>query len=987
MSNHYATTPDVQELIETLRNRYPRGAECDTVLELIQNNSDLAQQIRTVQTHSTELLGMSFQKYLLQQGLLRQRQSAEEDPSVVSDPDDLPAMLVQRAQEKGRRKSTDLKPDFSIFDEEPSVVEIPLSNATVRSEPVAENRASITNGQAAEVHKTMYRYDPRLEVTTMDGRHIGFIAAAKLRGITTMKRIGFGKAWDARLKVGTDDKICVIFPRELAIRDTCFPERTMLYNWKRKDFDLNRLPVQDALFSVQVNAGIYITACDDDVCRQYREFKTEHSEVFARQMILKEADAYEKQCIADNVDEPEPFFENGSSLALLESIPLGTEFEVKIDTVYLKIPNGSWGALHVGGSEEYAYPVPAFVLFHHGVRIANIPLVMHSDDMKTSYSAFWAFWKWCKEPTLKPRAWLVNFHELDVIWDTDLTCTFIISFFPGTERPADELDLQQAWSYNRYPESPLSVAQLMDMFAKVEKIDLSRYDADGRSRLPVKFRDGTGGILPLGMFTVDPEEEKDEDGREWMTIDQVHESIDPPPPPKENYFVLLTKPEFSQFVFVTGTHVGKRPQICLTLNTGDELKIVREPKNPYDANAIAVCTTKGETCGYIPAKMARWISPVLDAGVIRVKDARVEWATDWGRENFAQLEITIFFSIDNTRYAVVAWRGNPGDAPEIPFLVMGRDPDNPDGLFLIDDYNRNRAMWMAGRAYCDEAFSENDDSETEPTPADNTLSPKERARSKTGDDEYIVNLYVLMTNDQKLRKRRRPQTEFCDIYQNDMPLLAKVDIAALRKELLLELKDEARCAQYAARFLERTLEERFYMSTRNLFYLLDGSELDKQAAWAIENTKEWYRADEYAEVCRLMNATLEEIRLDVEDTMIKADRRWSTFSAARRALHICLTDKADDGSDVDSTASDFQLFIDSTVVNIYLRRDETRNSVQVLDTFPWFWGITVRDVWEEAFKNEPRDLRDAPADTDLIVNQAIAQIREKYSTLTTGMID
>ena len=51
--------------------------------------------------------------------------------------------------------------------------------------------------------------------------------------------------------------------------------------------------------------------------------------------------------------------------------------------------------------------------------------------------------------------------------------------------------------------------------------------------------------------------------------------------------------------------------------------------------------------------------------------------------------------------------------------------------------------------------------------------------------------------------------------------------------------------QYAERFRERTLEERFYMSTRNLFYMLEGSELDEQAAWAIENTKEWYRAGEY----------------------------------------------------------------------------------------------------------------------------------------------
>lgn len=984
MAEHYVAIPDVQGLIELLRSRYSQGAECDTVLELTRNNPDLAQQIRTVQTRSMELLGMSFQKYLLQEGLLREKQSAAGDVPAESGLDDFMVKLAQRAQENDQRKATDWKPDFSIFEEGSVVVEIPLSDATIRSEPVAENRAAITDGQAAEVHKIMYRYDPRMEVTTMDGRHIGFIAASKLRGITSVKRIGFGQAWDARLKVGADGKVCVIFPRELAMRDTCFPERTMLYNWKRKDFDLKMCPIRDALFSVQVNADIYITACGDDVYRQYMEFKMNHAEKFARQMILKEADAYEKQCIVDNIDEPEPFFENGSSLALLENIPLGTEVEVKIDTVYIRVPNDSWRALHAGGTEEYAYPVPAFVLFHHGVRLANIPLVMQSDDVKTSYSAFWAFWKWCKEPTLNPRAWLVNFHAPDAIWETDLTCTFAIGFFFGTEQPRGELDLQRAWSYDRYPEGDLPVAQLMDVFARTERIDLSQYDADGSSQLPLEFRDGTGGTLPLGMFTVDPEEEKEDRTRNWMTIDQVYKSIDPPPPPKENHFVLLTKSEFSQFVFVAGTHVGNRPQICLHLRGGEELKIVREPENPYDRNAIAIYNTKGEQCGFVPAKMARWITPVLDAGVIWVKSAKVEWVTDWGEKNFAQLEITILFGIDNTRNVVVAWCGNPADAPEIPFLVMGKDPENPEGLFLIDDYNRNRAMWMAGRAYCDEAFGENDDLEAEPTPADNMLNPKERAKSKTGDDEYIVNLYVLLTNDKKLRRLRRSQTEFCDIYQKDMPMLAKVDIAALRKELLAELKDEARCVQYAERFRERTLEERFYMSTRNLFYMLEGSELDEQAAWAIENTKEWYRAGEYPGVRRLMDATLGDIRLDVEDAMIKSDRSWTEFSAARRALHICLTDKSDDDSDMDPTVSDFQLFIDSAVVDLCLRRDETRNSVLVLDTFPWYWGVTVRDIWEEAFKNEPRDLRDVPTDTDLIVNRAIAQVRKKHPSMEVG---
>lgn len=896
---------------------------------------------------------------------------------------------------------------------------VKLSSLTIRSEDVAANRKTVVDGQAVEVHKIQYRYAPQLEVITMDGKHLGFLPDSALRGITTLKCMEFGQAWDARLEVSANGSLGVSFPKNLVMKETAFPERSMMYNWDREDFDLSDCPVQDAEFSVQVHAGIYATACDDDIYRQYREFKANHAEELARQVILKDSEDYEEHEVENEAAGPEPFYANESSLALLENIPLGTEFDVKIDTVYLDIPNGSRAAMHADDTERYAYPVPAFVLFHKGVRVANAPLVMQSDDKKTSFSAFWAFWKWSCEPTLKARAWLVNFYKPDVIWETDLTCTFAIGFFSGTERIGGELDLRQAWSYYRDPQDPLPVAQLMDLFGRTEKIDLSQYNANGDSKLYLKFQDGTGGTMPLGMFTVDPEETEDAGKREWMTIDQVSESIDPPPPPEKSPFALITDDEFTQFVYVTGTHVGKRPQTCLRLKMGEQVKIVREPQNAYDSNAIAVCNTKGEQCGYVPANMARWIAPVLDAGIIKVKDARVEWATDWGQRSIVQLEITIFFSIDNTRFNVVAWRDDPASAPDIPFLVMGIDPKNPDGLFLIDVYNQSSKMWNEGLAYCDEAFGvKKDFAEQPPVPQeresaadtdrtcsaavgksakkmpveeksaeeaqssskpDTAASVKQKARQKIGRDDYIVNMYVILTNEKKLGKLRRTQKELYEIYQDDMILLAKADVAKLRKVILAEMDDETLCASYVEQFMKRPLKERFAMSTRNLFNVSEGVELDELAAWAIENTKEWYQENEYGEVRRLMDESLAEVKENADTELSQVDSAWTRFQTAKRSLRLYLTDKEEDGSSVDLDARSFQAFIGATVVDVRLRKDGSYISCKAVDTIPWYWGVTVRDIWEEALKNEPLDLRDeSDDDTDIIIEQAITQIREKY---------
>lgn len=50
------------------------------------------------------------------------------------------------------------------------------------------------------------------------------------------------------------------------------------------------------------------------------------------------------------------------------------------------------------------------------------------------------------------------------------------------------------------------------------------------------------------------------------------------------------------------------------------LTFKREPNNPYDNNAIRVCARNIQTgkyveCGYIPAKTAKTLAPLMDAGI------------------------------------------------------------------------------------------------------------------------------------------------------------------------------------------------------------------------------------------------------------------------------------------------------------------------------------------------------------------------------------
>lgn len=47
---------------------------------------------------------------------------------------------------------------------------------------------------------------------------------------------------------------------------------------------------------------------------------------------------------------------------------------------------------------------------------------------------------------------------------------------------------------------------------------------------------------------------------------------------------------------------------------GEELKLVPEPTNPYDPNAIKVCRTNGEQLGYLPAEQAARFTHDIEIG-------------------------------------------------------------------------------------------------------------------------------------------------------------------------------------------------------------------------------------------------------------------------------------------------------------------------------------------------------------------------------------
>jgi single-stranded-DNA-specific exonuclease len=64
---------------------------------------------------------------------------------------------------------------------------------------------------------------------------------------------------------------------------------------------------------------------------------------------------------------------------------------------------------------------------------------------------------------------------------------------------------------------------------------------------------------------------------------------------------------------VVGVTYDNRQDVVARLHVGERVRLCREPRNPYDRNAIRVENGRGEQIGYIRRELAAVLAPSLDA--------------------------------------------------------------------------------------------------------------------------------------------------------------------------------------------------------------------------------------------------------------------------------------------------------------------------------------------------------------------------------------
>lgn len=250
--------------------------------------------------------------------------------------------------------------------------------------------------------------------------------------------------------------------------------------------------------------------------------------------------------------------------------------------------------------------------------------------------------------------------------------------------------------------------------------------------------------------------------------------------------------------------------------------------------------------------------------------------------------------------------------------------------------------------------------------------------------DYTVTMYIILTDEKKLGRYKRAQKEFCELYQEHFPLIAEKEIIQLRKEIYEVFDDKEVTEAYKKQFKQRSVEDRFNITTEILYndYKIRG--IDVQSEWALANSNKWFSTAEREEVQKLMDELLEKERTDMKEQLESLDSSFVDFSICRQYLRIVIDQNYDRSYKIEPDFDNFEIkVLMSAVGHVELSRTQGMATVSlaISNSFPWFWGVTIRDIWETAFANQIVDNCPTASCTAIYPERILDCIRYKYNDM------
>lgn len=272
--------------------------------------------------------------------------------------------------------------------------------------------------------------------------------------------------------------------------------------------------------------------------------------------------------------------------------------------------------------------------------------------------------------------------------------------------------------------------------------------------------------------------------------------------------------------------------------------------------------------------------------------------------------------------------------------------------------------------------------------AEREKAHKKAAALAVGKSEKdVVNMFATLTNEKIMNRLNRTDSDFFKTYEEDFAALKKSELLKLRKQILSALTDESLCKYYCDRFKEMSLEDRIAIATQNLFNVMPFSiipneyDLGKRADFAIEQTRCWYSDAELLKVQKSLYDNLEKDRANLNEQIKQINVEWTKYDTAHSSLQINIYEKGTDEVEKDNP---FVIDCGKAIAKIGIYTPGIfRMGFDLINAIPWYWGVSVLEIWKDAQKNSVRDNRDDANDGDQIAKQAYEAVFKQFSGTST----
>ena len=242
----------------------------------------------------------------------------------------------------------------------------------------------------------------------------------------------------------------------------------------------------------------------------------------------------------------------------------------------------------------------------------------------------------------------------------------------------------------------------------------------------------------------------------------------------------------------------------------------------------------------------------------------------------------------------------------------------------------------------------------------------------SGGEADRLTMFATLLIEKSVGKIRRNQKEFYDLYSEDFPGLSKDKLIELRKATVPKMNDEKfvkRCSNAIKKF---PFEQRYGMLTLNAFNVALFDNPEKAKVHALELCKDFLDPQETEKAASLLNEEIKNIKKTMRDGLAAFDNDWLKFSTAKKYLKFYVENKFDDYDR--KNVFHFKSY-DDGYCYIVLRVGYLYSPLN--NMMPWFWGVSITDVYDAANENEINDMT-AGDEGEYIVEEATESVYRKY---------